>query len=947
MIRSRVLVCLAAVISLFFGAIWPNTAAAVVAPAVVSLGSIEVGLSVPGKLDLDATGNLYVADITGHKVLKFDASGDLLRSYDAVPASGRGLAVSPDGSRLYVATDDQVAILDGLTGAVVGQILLAGAGEIDLDATGNVYIVDFATVQVKVYDQSGDLLYAFGGYGIGDGQFKSIDAMSVNEEAGEVYVIGLKPDMNIDDCVVVQISSLAGVYQGILTEVDGKIGSSSGIVFDVVGREYYLDKLASKIHVRPRVFSTDFPNAVSFDIGGSGAGKVLQPWDIAFDPLTSRLFVSSDTGEIEIFGVDGGTTPEKNLAPGLPALISPVANSEAAALQPQLSFANAVDLNGDSLTYDLQITGTPALQYSVAENTSGTTTLQIDQDLVENAAYSWQVMAKDGELDSGWTLAQTFYVNSIEEAPSAPVLSSALAGGTIGGADLLLWQASVDNDPLDTVNYLVEISADNTFAAPVIAEMINSETAISLGALVDYQSLLPGNIYFWRVTAVDSSDLETVSAELGSFRYETAMLTVQANLPGAKVYLAGNAAYSGNFVGTVPFEQRDMAAGPYTVVVERAGCETFIAQVELSAVGSVQVNANLLLAVVPQLKKASVLRSVKSQLQSAALVAPFIVDFDNDDMADLLVGDEAGAVSLFRALAKRGSKVQYGAAESLDFGQLPGTALFVVDWNNDNKKDVLVGAANGTVSIYQQKADSSDLSPEFDPALFLRDGKGSVVNVGSQANPTVFDIDGDSDKDLIIGTGDGKVYLYLNNGSDEAPALAIDPVSLISFASGSVSPLFVDWDADGSRDLLVASAGSLLRCKPNTDGTYSVAEVLVDAVANNIADGARFFVVDADNSQGKDIYLGLADGQVKIMRSSGKDFLPSVTGALLDKLAQVSDLAVASAVVVTVEVEAASVEISAGNFGAAGRTVKKIVAVSPIDSALYDAAAELIALLNQ
>ena len=88
MIWSRALVCLVAVISLLLGAIWPNTAAAAVAPSIVPLGSIEVGLTVPGKLDVDAAGNLYVADIKGQKILMTE-DGDNIWMYN--PETGESL----------------------------------------------------------------------------------------------------------------------------------------------------------------------------------------------------------------------------------------------------------------------------------------------------------------------------------------------------------------------------------------------------------------------------------------------------------------------------------------------------------------------------------------------------------------------------------------------------------------------------------------------------------------------------------------------------------------------------------------------------------------------------------------------------------------------------------------------------------------------------------------
>ncbi|PLY01294.1 MAG: hypothetical protein C0623_05605 [Desulfuromonas sp.] len=943
MIWSRALVCLIAVISLLVGAIWPNAAVAAAAPEVVPLGSIDAEVSIPGKLDVDAAGNLYVADIGSSTVLKFSPFGYLEKTYGSVEASGRGLAVSPDGSKLYVATADQVAVLDGETGAVVNQIAFAKPGEIDLDADGNIYVVDPVMHQVQVFDVSGAPLRVFGSTGFEDGQFRTVTSMSVNNATAEVFVGGFQSAPNDGGYATIQTFTLAGAFSGKLyleADLGNDLGDSSGIAFDGAGREYYLDKLAGEIQVRST--SGGFAPVV-FDIAGDAAGRVVLPWDIAYDALTSRLFVSSDSGKIKIFGVDGGVTPEKNVAPTRPTLISPIADSEATSLRPQLRFANATDLNGDALTYRVSVSGATSVSYTVAGDASGETVVQIDEDLAENAAYSWQVQASDGELDSAWTDPQSFYVNAAEEAPTAPVLTSALSG-EISGADLLAWKASTDGDPLETISYRVELSGDNTFEQMVLSQL-SDQTGIALGEFDDYQDLMPGATYFWQVVAIDGSGMETLSSNTGEFQYATAVLSVDANLPDAKVYFGGNAAYSGQYIGTTPLELRDLAAGPYTVVVERAGCETFIAQVEVSANSSVQVNANLLLAVEPALKKASTLRSVKDQLQSGALVAPFIVDFDNDDLADLLVGDDTGSVTLFRALASRGAKTQYAAGEAFDFGKLPDTALFVADWDNDNNKDVLVGAADGTVSIYSQTAGSSDKSPEFDSSFVpLRDSNWLIIDVGAQANPAVVDFDGDLDKDLILGTGDGKLYLYLNKGSDGSPQLDADRVVLMDLTKGSVSPVITDWDADGVKDLLVAYEGSLFRCAPNDDGTYGFAEVLVDASASKVTTGSRYFVADTDSSQGKDVYVGRSDGIVQVMRSAGKEFLPSVTTALLDKLAEVSDLADAELSPVLDEV---STGISDGDFRAAGRALKSVVAASPVGSELYESASELMALLAQ
>ena len=271
----------------------------------------------------------------------------------------------------------------------------------------------------------------------------------------------------------------------------------------------------------------------------------------------------------------------------------------------------------------------------------------------------------------------------------------------------------------------------------------------------------------------------------------------------------------------------------------------------------------------------------------------------------------------------------------------------MVDWNNDNRKDVLVGDANGNVSIYKQSANNSDLDPKFDPVLFLRNGNGAVIDVGSQANPAVVDFDLDGDKDLVVGTGNGELYLYLNNGSDDAPELSSYPKTLMTFES-PVSPLFVDWDADGQRDLLVSVEGSLYRCLPQEDGSYLLdTTALIDAAENGIASGARYFVVDSDNGQGKDVYIGLIGGEVQLMRSAGKEFLPSVTAALLDKLGQVSDLAVMAGIDVAALVTEASGHISSGDLNGAAQSARDIAAAAASNAELYNAAVELTSLLNQ
>jgi len=934
--RSRALVTLVAVISLSIGAIWPNEAPAATAPAVQSLGALQEGLYVPGKLAIDASGNLYVSDARAKKIFKYDASGVLRQTFDSVAVSGRGLTVSADGKRLYAEVDGSVAIIDGVTGARLGDLggstPLTRAGDVDIDAAGNVYVVDEAAVKIRVYDAAGGFLRAFSGLGTGDGLFTRITAFAVNAATGEVYVAG--EGLGVTNRSVVQIFGLDGQFRSKLAlaadfsspAFNGDLSLCVGIEFDSAGREYYLNVLNGEVRVRDRV--TGFQTKLA--LGGVGAGKVKMPAELAFDGQTNRMFVASDNAKVEIFGVDGGSTPARNQAPAQPQMLAPIAGGEVATLPAELSFVEAFDANGDALTYQVQFSGSPALL-----NAGASTVVVVPGALTENAAYTWSVQASDGSDVSGFTAAQTFYVNTVQEAPTAPQLLATSA--ILGGADLLAWQASTDADPGDTVTYQVVVAATADFAAPVLSANTGA-TQISLNGFADYLALVDGSSYFWQVSAIDNHGVSTVS-EIGQFNYDTAVLTVTSNLPDAKVYLGGNAAYPGHLVGTTPFEFRDLAPGLYTVVVEHAGCEAAIAQVNVTGLSNVLVAAELELALAPVLRNAAALRAGNVQIQANGAAAPFVVDFDNDGLDDLLIGDAAGDLKLYRALEQRGAKVLYAAGVSLGLNLQAGAVVpVVVDWNQDNRKDLLVGQNDGSLVLFLQKATSLDNAPRFNAGFALTSNESGLLNAGVGASPVVIDLDADGDMDLVVGNAAGDLLLFANVAAPGATFPVLTDAVLIGHFATAVAPQAADWNADGVRDLLASSAGSLNLLQKGADGLYTSAVALVTVAKDPLA---RFFVVDTDGGNGKDVFVGTGSGQVELFRSAGKEYLPTVTGALVDKVAQLETLGGDA-----VQLAAVTTAIKANDLKIASRLVKALAA-NQLPGELATATAELLALLGR
>lgn len=945
--RSDTKLCLIAVISLLLSVIWHSSAIAAVAPSLAPLGRISQEMSAPGRIDVDAAGNLYVADARARAVLKYDKFGQLVKSFSGVPVSGGGVAVTPDGARLYAAGRDVVTVLDGVTGATVGH-LGAGAGEfqyvgeIDLDAAGYVFVADAGAKLIKVYDAGGNFQYEFGGLGIEPGQFWTIWAMSVDALAGEVYVADIAtygtsvPKVQVFDLAGnLRRSMDASTAFGSLT-----IGFFGGMTFDQEGRGYFLDSFRGNL----RVIGLPSTALSMFGEAGFGAGQLQGPQDVAYDPQTKRLFVSCDGARVEIFGVDGGQNPvHANKKPGMPVPVDPVADSEVDSASPELLFQSAVDPDGDQLSYDVQVLGEGAVvaEYVGLPGGEATTSVRLDVTLEENARYQWAVQAADGEDVSGWTELQSFYVNAEQEAPAVPVVDAPEGGVVLDGAGLFSWQSSTDPDPFDTISYVVEVAADASFAQVVCEEAVTG-TSILLSQFAGYDSLEDGAAYFWRIKAVDNHGLVSGTSPAREFSYDTTVLSVSANMPGAKVYVGGNNAYAGRYVGEAPLELRDFPVGPVSVVVERAGFEPFVAQVRPQVQENVNVYAALSPAVAPADLKARPLQADGVDIRLVGDSAPFAVDFDNDGLVDLLVGDASGGLTLYRGMMLDGVTMAFSAGVSLDVPQVPGAAPFVADWDNDGWKDILVGGADGTVTLFLNRG--SEDAPAFGEGELLK-AAGVPINVGSAAVPAVVDLDGDGAKDLVVGATQ-----FLNGGTDASPQLVA--AGRLAALPGSVAPFFADWDGDGVRELLLAASEHLYRYV-KVDGVYSPVEVL--SVASDLLGGAgqsakgafslgellRLNVVDFDGAKGKDLIVGNAAGEVRLVSSHGSEFVSAFGGALLDKVSQIDQMAPELAE----PLAAISAAIEQGDLKDAGKLVKDLESGLLPGTELATVVGELAALL--
>jgi hypothetical protein len=185
------------------------------------------------------------------------------------------------------------------------------------------------------------------------------------------------------------------------------------------------------------------------------------------------------------------------------------------------------------------------------------------------------------------------------------------------------------------------------------------------------------------------------------------------------------------------------------------------------------------------------------------------VDWNNDGRKDLITGEYDGHIRIYLNVGTDVSPVftnytylQVGGAAWTTSYSIPE----VVDWNNDGKKDLLVGNSSGNVMLLLNTG--TDASPSFSAARYITNGSAPLV-ASSRAGPVVVDWNRDGKKDLIVGGYDGNLWYYENRGTDANPVFS--GYVLLTAGGKTINvgyyskPEAVDWDNDGWLDLLVGS----------------------------------------------------------------------------------------------------------------------------------------------
>jgi len=251
--------------------------------------------------------------------------------------------------------------------------------------------------------------------------------------------------------------------------------------------------------------------------------------------------------------------------------------------------------------------------------------------------------------------------------------------------------------------------------------------------------------------------------------------------------------------------------------------------------------------------------------------SPALVDWDQDGDTDLFVGKSNGTIAYLEnqgsAFAGRWNLSQPRFL-SIDDGGHAAPAF--LDATGRGRPDLVVGSTTSNVPLYTNKdtgriLDVWKVTENFLQIARLGRGRARLV-------PAFGDLDQDGDADLVLGTGSGELLWWENVGTKESPDWKLRASQLINGVTRTnMAPTLADLDGDGDLDILAGGDDGRLWLIRNTGSANAPAWQMENGFYGGIDVGTNSvpLVLDVDGDKLPDLLVGNAQGLVIYYRNQG------------------------------------------------------------------------------
>ncbi|MEF8832831.1 MAG: FG-GAP-like repeat-containing protein, partial [Candidatus Thermoplasmatota archaeon] len=146
------------------------------------------------------------------------------------------------------------------------------------------------------------------------------------------------------------------------------------------------------------------------------------------------------------------------------------------------------------------------------------------------------------------------------------------------------------------------------------------------------------------------------------------------------------------------------------------------------------------------------------------------------------------------------------------------------------------------------------------------------LNVGSHSNPAMGDLNGDGMADLLVGNADGKIYKYTNVGTETAPMWREDGAIQEIDVEGPANPTLGDLTGNGELDLVVGNGNGTLNFFTMIGEQWEQVDRIVEDI--DVGNNSAPFLFDLRGDGLLDLIVGSESGTVHYYENVGADDSP-------------------------------------------------------------------------